>query len=918
MYLPVERKADGMAAFERVKSGIPGMDKCLDNIRLGDNVVWRVSDLDQFRHFMLPYVDQAIQDGRNVIYVRFAEHPPLLEPRDGLKIVKIDLSYHFETFTVQIHNLITEEGRDAFYVFDCLSSLQTAWATDLMMGAFFRLTCPYLFTLDTVAYFPVLRGRHSYDTIAVIKDTTQLFIDVYSSEDNKDVLYFRPIKVWNRYLPEMFLPHLYKPSTGEFKPLTDAVQVSDFYRRMNNILIENDNQTADSWHRFFQSTKILWENGIDVTEACGRMCEIMLTRDLRLQELIKKNFKPDDYFNVSSHMIGTGLIGGKATGMLLSRKLVENQRPDIYSRLEPHDSYYVGSDVFYTYLVNNDLWDLHLKQREEEGYFTLAGEMRKGILNGKFTPSLKDEFVRLLDYYGQDPIIVRSSSIQEDAFGNVFAGKYESVFCSNSGTPEERLQEFENAVRTVYASTMGLSALDYRRRRGLDKVDEQMALLVQRVSGMRRGSYFLPCAAGVGYSVSPYSVSGADRDGGMLRLVMGLGTAAVDRNGTYPRIVPLSDPQRQIYTSDAERQHYSQQEIDAVNTSTGAVEGLYCDWAAEHFSRNLAEMLMSHNRETERMLRERGQRRYVYYVSCDGLVRNEQLMADMRDILKLLMENYSYPVDIEFTINLAPDSDEYVIDLLQCRPLQQSGSGAKVTIPENLPDEKVFLRSRGASMGLSRVVDLDYLVVIDPVAYYRMPYNDKYNVRDAVGRINWYFRGQGRHLMLLAPGRICTSSPELGVPTTFADISEFDIIGEVEETRAGYLPELSYGSHIFQDLVEARILYTAVFSGGRTETYRPELFAKMPEFENSSIISGGGRNASVIDEENMTGISPGVSRLAGSGPSPESAAASAADGSAAGGTDLHDIVKIYDAKAAGCRIYYDMISGELAGVLCGS
>lgn len=49
-----------MAAFDPIKSGIPEMDKALDNIRLGDNVVWRVSDLSQFRLFMEPYLKQAM------------------------------------------------------------------------------------------------------------------------------------------------------------------------------------------------------------------------------------------------------------------------------------------------------------------------------------------------------------------------------------------------------------------------------------------------------------------------------------------------------------------------------------------------------------------------------------------------------------------------------------------------------------------------------------------------------------------------------------------------------------------------------------------------------------------------------------------------------------------------------------------
>ena len=169
-----------MAAFEPVKSGIPEMDTALDYIRLGDNVVWRVSDLDQFRLFMEPYVRQAIEDRRNIIYFRFASHEPLIEDCPEVKTIEVPLTHKFEKFTVAIHNYIEQEGKDAFYVFDCLSELQTAWATDLMMGNFFRVTCPFLFILDTVAFFPIIRGKHSVHAINKILDTTQLFLDVYS------------------------------------------------------------------------------------------------------------------------------------------------------------------------------------------------------------------------------------------------------------------------------------------------------------------------------------------------------------------------------------------------------------------------------------------------------------------------------------------------------------------------------------------------------------------------------------------------------------------------------------------------------------------------------------------------------------------------------------------------------------------
>jgi hypothetical protein len=148
-----------MAAFDKVKSGISQMDLALDHIRLGDNVVWRVSELSQFKLFMEPYVRQAIEDKRNIIYFRFASHEALLEDRPEVKTVNVPLSHRFENFTVDIHNVIEREGKDAFYVFDCLSELQTAWATDLMMGNFFRVTCPFLFVLDTVAFFSDHTGK---------------------------------------------------------------------------------------------------------------------------------------------------------------------------------------------------------------------------------------------------------------------------------------------------------------------------------------------------------------------------------------------------------------------------------------------------------------------------------------------------------------------------------------------------------------------------------------------------------------------------------------------------------------------------------------------------------------------------------------------------------------------------------------
>ena len=833
-----------MAAFDRVLSGIPALDQVLDHIRMGDNVVWRVSDLDEFRRFAVPFVEQAKKEGRNIIYFRFASHPELVPECAEVKRICVPLSHRFETFTVEIHKAIEQEGRDVFYVFDCLSELQTAWATDMMMGNFFRVTCPFLFILDTVAFFPIIRGRHSFNAITKIMNTTQLFLDVYSDAE-REAVYIRPQKVWNRNSDTMFLPHLYKPAEGTINPIRDGVQTSRFYQVMDGYQRTLEEQYADSWDRFFNRAKVLHESRMPVSEECSRMCNIMMTRDERLRVLVKKHFKPEDYFRVRDHMVGTGMVGGKTCGMLLARAIIRNLAPDINAVLEPHDSFYVGSDVFYTYIVDNDFWGIRVRQRTEEGYFTLAGELADRLRSGRFSREIEEQFTHILEYYGQDPYIVRSSSILEDGFDNAFAGKYESVFCANRGTPEERLEEFENAVRTVYASSAGLSALDYRKRRGLDRRDEQMALLVMRVSGSAYGSYYMPCAAGVGYSFSPYKfLNDIDSSAGMLRLVAGLGTSAVDRTeGSYPRLVSLDKPEATNFTTVAEKHQFSQRKAEVVDLKTRSLNRVPLDDLEPVLPAYVKNQVLEHDTEAEASLHERGIWRNICFISCLGLVRNREMMERMQRMMHLIQKEYGEPVDIEFTINVS-ESREYMINLLQCRPLQVFKDGGGVTVPENVRAEDILLETRHASMGLSREVKLDRIVYVDPVKYYQLPYNEKTAIAALIGRINWKYRDTGTHMMLLVPGRIGTSSPELGVPTAFSDISGFDAVCEIAENRAGYNPELSYGSHIFQDLVEAQILYTAVFPGERTIRFRPELLRQVPN--RIGEIPGGAEKQEVI------------------------------------------------------------------------
>ena len=240
----------------------------------------------------------------------------------------------------------------------------------------------------------------------------------------------------------------------------------------------------------------------------------------------------------------------------------------------------------------------------------------------------------------------------------------------------------------------------------------------------------------------------------------------------------------------------------------------------------MQNILLEHDWDAEREFRERGQNRDIRFISCHGIVKKEEIMKDMSDMMRIIQDNYKNPVDIEFTINLS-ESGEYVINLLQCRPLQVlKETGAVIDIAD-VEEDSILFECKNASMGYSRQKKIDMVVMIDPVKYYEMPYNEKYTVARALGEINRFCRAQDKMSVLFAPGRIGTSSPELGVPTSFADISGFEMLCEVSESSVGYCPELSYGSHFFQDLVESGILYAAVFEDEHTVHFHPDRLSKL-------------------------------------------------------------------------------------------
>ena len=818
-------------------SGIQALDEVLHGIRLGDNVVWQVDSLEDYRYFAEPFAEAAIAARRRLVYLRFASHLPVLAPRPGMETIELDPSLGFDYFTREVHLLIEAQGPEVMYLFDSLSALVVEWATDELLANFFQITCPFLYELNTVAYFALTRGQHAHYAVARIRDTTQILVDVYHA---KGQMHIHPIKVWDRYSPQMFLPHLV---AGEnWLPLSHSREAAEVLVSAHQSSLLDTTRPLAPWESVYQ--KLLHYNdtpsGFDeedpeqlaLKQELGRM---LIGHHPVFNRLADRYFTLDDLFAIRNRLIGAGRIGGKAAGMLLAQRILLTEKNktgiDFAERLDDHDSFYIGSDVFFTFLVNNDLFRLRLQLTcDSATSHEEFQEIEQRFLAGRFSTTIEEQFRAMLDYYGQAPIIVRSSSLLEDSFGNAFAGKYRSVFCANQGNPEDRLADFMRAVKLVYASALNPDALCYRSKRGLGANDEQMAILVQRVSGMPYQQYFFPTLAGVAFSRNLYAWNDRiDIRQGVIRLVFGLGTRAVERVGSdYPRMIAISHPHLRPEVG-VKISKYSQHQMDLLDLEANQFETRFLTDVlvnGDYPKLYLFLSVMRDNYPYDPISGKVDGRADHWVLTFNNLIHRTDFVPLMGNILARLEEAYGQPVDIEFTTSV--DANERVrINLLQCRPLFMPGSLVDVSVPTSLGRQQILFRAHRMICG-GLVEQIRYILYIDPQRYNRLAIESKKSLGRLVGQINRHPAIQDNKILMMGPGRWGSGNIDLGVNVTYADIDNAAVLVEVALEEAGHVPEVSYGTHFFQDLVEGQIIYLPVFPDDAATEFQREFFETAP------------------------------------------------------------------------------------------
>lgn len=541
------------------------------------------------------------------------------------------------------------------------------------------------------------------------------------------------------------------------------------------------------------------------------------TDSLPFLKVAKDFISVEDFVGLVQKMVGpaqgAGQIGGKASGVYMAEKIVKKAmaKEKELANVSFARSWYITSDTLWAVIHYNALDEVaHVKYMEPEAIRQEQPFWMQVFKNAAFPAEILASLRRVLAEVGDKPIIVRSSSILEDSFIAAFPGKYKSLFLANRGSENEKLNALTDAIGEVYASTLGPDPIEYRRERGLLDFDEEMGILIQEVVGNRVGPYYMPAFAGVAFSNNEFRWSPRiSREDGVIRLVAGLGTRAVDRIGNdYPMLVSLNNPDIKVNIQPEEAARYSQHYIDVINLEKAAFETIKVSDLLQKYNDQFPKLnhIVSIYKDGSLMpptgiILDAEHADFV--VTFSGLIKSP-FIRQMRRIVTLIKETLGTPVDIEFA------SDGEHIYIVQCRPQVQAHNDSKVQIPDGIAGErKIFSANKYVTSGC--LEQLEYIVYVDSEAYDSLAQrDDMVNVARVVGLLNSIL--PKRRFILMGPGRWGSRGDiKLGVPVQYRDINNTVLLVEVAKSKGGYMPELSFGTHFFQDLVEAKIHYLPLY-----------------------------------------------------------------------------------------------------------
>ena len=522
-----------------------------------------------------------------------------------------------------------------------------------------------------------------------------------------------------------------------------------------------------------------------------------------------------------------GKLGGKSAGVILASHIlkVSLERGTLSGDLKTPKTWYITSDVLLQFMHYNNFDEVvEQKYKDIDQVRVEYPYIIRTFKNSPFPVEIVQGLSLALDDFGDKPLIVRSSSLLEDRAGSAFSGKYKSLFLANRGTKQERLDALTDAIAEVYASTFGPDPIEYRAERGLTDFGEEMAIMIQEVVGNKVGKYYLPTFAGVAFSRNEFRWSPRiKREDGLIRIVPGLGTRAVDRlSDDYPILISPGQPNLRVNASLDEVVRYSPREVDVINLETSSFETISLKKLLREVGNEIPGIDKVVSVLEDDHIRDLGPlgtdfSNNTAVAGFGGFISDARLVKHIHSILRILEKEVGTPVDIEF----ASDGTDFY--LLQCRPQAHSPETAPAPIPRDIPKERVLFTAR-KHVSDGTVDGITHVVYVDAMKYQEASERSTLiEIGRAVGTLNRIL--PKRQFILIGPGRWGSRGDiKLGVSVTYSDISNAAMLIEVAREHGGYVPDLSFGTHFFQDLVETNVRYLPLYPDSAGAVFNDEFF----------------------------------------------------------------------------------------------
>jgi CheY-like chemotaxis protein len=506
--------------------------------------------------------------------------------------------------------------------------------------------------------------------------------------------------------------------------------------------------------------------------------------------------------------IGSGSLGGKGRGLAFMHKILAREILDTEN---------VEIAIPQTVVIASDIFEEFLEENRLRGFVSRSDDMHDQqvldyIRRARFRHELRSDLGAFLEQVC-DPIAVRSSSILEDSVYQPFAGVYATIMLPNNHPSLDiRLAQLLEAIKVVYASTFFQNARDYLETTPYRIEEELMAVLIQRLVGNRHGDRFYPTFSGTAASYNFYPFGDMKPEDGVAQVALGLGKSVVEGFEALrfcprqPQVLPqfsavkdiLRNAQRRFYALDLSNNDV----IPGVRTDANLLHEEISEAVRDGAATPVAS---TYDRANDRIVSgvEEGGSPLISFAS----LLNSRVIP-LPEILTRLLDTcergLASPAEIEFAANIEPGlGRRQIFNVLQLRPMVFEQMEIDVVLDESM-EARAVVRSEVA-LGHGRRETISDLVVIDPR---KMDRSQTVETAATIEQINRELRRDGRHSILIGPGRWGSRDPWLGIPVTWPQISSARAIVETDFLDLQVEPSL--GSHFFHNLTCYGVAFFAV------------------------------------------------------------------------------------------------------------